>query len=107
MRTAPPEESGGAVRRSVWARSRPLRGDCASPGSASERGAPQRGGELRVFLDEGALHLLEQSELLFREWHRSSPTGQRRNVSSGSCQSRQAPAPTVGGFGKFVTGLFR
>ncbi len=35
-------------------------------------GAAQGGGELRVLLDEGALHLLEQSEFLFGEWHVSS-----------------------------------
>ena len=36
---------------------------------AAQRGAAQRGGELRVLLDEGALHLLEQSQLLFGERH--------------------------------------
>ena len=37
---------------------------------AAQRRAAQGGGELGVLLDEGALHLLEQSQLLFREWHR-------------------------------------
>ena len=32
----------------------------------------RRRGELRVLFDEGALHLLEQSQLLFGEWHHSS-----------------------------------
>ena len=41
----------------------------------AERRTSQRRGELGVFLDECALHLLEQSELLFREWHRSSLEG--------------------------------
>ena len=40
--------------------------------AAAQRGAAQGGGELGVLLDEGALHLLEQSELLFGERHRSS-----------------------------------
>ena len=52
--------------------------DRPATGGAAERRAAQRRGELGVLLDEGALHLLEQSELLFREWHRSSPTGHRR-----------------------------
>ena len=45
--------------------------DRPAAGRAAQRGAAQGGGELRVLLDEGALHLLEQSQLLFRERHRS------------------------------------
>ena len=43
--------------------------DRAAAGQAAQRGAAQRGGELGVLLDEGALHLLEQSQLLFGERH--------------------------------------
>jgi hypothetical protein len=40
--------------------------------SLAQRGAAQGGSQLRVLFDERALHLLEQSQLLFGEWHRSS-----------------------------------
>ena len=49
--------------------------DGPAAGRAAQRGAAQGGGELRVLLDEGALHLLEQSQLLFGEWHRFLPSG--------------------------------
>ena len=43
-----------------------------APGSTTEGRAAQGGGELRVLLDEGALHLLEQSQLFLGERHGSS-----------------------------------
>ena len=81
--------------------------DRPSTSRAAERRAAQRRGELRVLLDEGALHLLEQSELLFREWHRSSPRVIAGQIFSGDCKSRQRLGITVAGIGKFVTEPFR
>ena len=63
--------------------------------------AAQRRGELRVLLDEGALHLLEQSQLLFRERHRTSP-GRSRSCRPGYGQSRQGSGSAVAGIRKFV-----
>ena len=48
------------------------RGDRAAAGGAAQGGAAQRGGELGVLLHEGALHLLEQSQLFLGERHRAS-----------------------------------
>ena len=60
------------IRTTMPARRRRRRRSRAT-GGAAKRGAAQGGGELRILLDEGALHLLEQSQLLFGEWHGSSP----------------------------------
>ena len=46
--------------------------DCAATRATGEGGASQRVRELGVLLDEGAFHLLQQTEFLFGERHGSS-----------------------------------
>ena len=48
--------------------------DRAAPGGAAQVGAAKGGGELGVLLDEGALHLLEQSQLFLGERHGFLPS---------------------------------
>ena len=43
--------------------------DRPAAGDAPQRRAAEGGGELGILFDEGALHLLEQSQLLFGEGH--------------------------------------
>ena len=57
-------------RRAVYDRFGHAGLEGAAAGRLTERRAAQCRGELRVLLHESALHLLEQSQLLFGEWHR-------------------------------------
>jgi len=55
-----------------------------------------------VPLSEEELHLLEQTELLFREWHRTSHRSSP-DLSPGDVQSRQRLGIPVAGLHIFVT----
>ena len=57
--------------------------DHAAASSALEGGAAQRGGELGVLFDEGALHLLEQSQFFLGELHGSSSPSHRKSRHAG------------------------
>src|SRR5215204_4766176 len=46
---------------------------CAAASRLAKRRTTEGRGEFRVLFDERALHLLEQSQLLFGEWHRFPP----------------------------------
>jgi hypothetical protein len=59
--------------------------DRAALGGAAEVGATEGRGELRILLDEGALHLLQRSKLFLGERHGNLPShgdGLMASVSS-------------------------
>ena len=69
-------------------------------GGALERRAAQGGGELGVLLDEGALHLLEQSQFFLGELHgSSSPLAAKSRHAWGAYGRRPRKIhPDAGGF---------